>query len=166
MASCVLGIDPGLTRTGWGVVQHASGRLRCVANGTISTKPADPSEHRLRHLLAEITGVIDGHDIASVALERLFLKGNAKTAVDAIRASGVVMAAAAARGLDVSEYTPAQVKHSVVGVGSATKEQVAFMLGRIVAFPDGARPSSADAADAVAVAVTHLHSANPWAVAR
>ncbi|MGI8425074.1 MAG: crossover junction endodeoxyribonuclease RuvC [Actinomycetota bacterium] len=151
----VLGIDPGLTRLGFGVVQEASGRLECLRTGTLCTSPG-PSPERLRSVFEGIQALIHEFRPDAVAVEKVFLKLNLKTGVPAIQAGGVALLAGALAGLKVFEYSPAQVKLSVSGTGAATKDQVQFMVARLL--PSGPAPDTADAADALAVAITHIHS--------
>lgn len=154
----ILGIDPGLTRTGFGVLTHSQGKSRVEAAGTLTTSSEQDLSERLAFLADEVADVLNIWSPDEVAIERLFLKGNARTAVPAIMASGVCLMAAGAAGLPTFEYTPAQVKQAVVGVGSAGKDQVAFMVKRLATAEPGVTADTADAADAIAVAVCHLHS--------
>lgn len=150
----VLGIDPGLTRMGFGVVQEASGRLHALACGTLRTSPSQSSALRLSSLRTQLGRVMLRWRPEVTAVERLFFSANARSAVAAIQASGVALLCAAEAGTEVHEYTPLQVKQAVVGNGVATKAQVQFMVDRLLAGP--LDPDSADAADALAVAITHL----------
>lgn len=152
----VLGIDPGLTRMGFGVVQEASGRLEAMDCGTLSTSAGVDTPERLMAIFNGLKALIGEWEPHVVAMERLFLKLNAQTAVPAIQSSGVALLAAAHSGLKVREYTPAEVKKAVVGNGNATKDQIRFMVGRILG--QEILPSSPDAADGLAVAITHLSS--------
>lgn len=112
----------------------------------------------MSEVFSGVCAAIDQNNPDEVAIERLFLKSNAATAVPAIQAAGVAMLAAAERGLGVFEYQPANVKQAVVGVGSATKQQVSYMVDKLVSFPSGSPPEVADANDALAVAICHAHS--------
>ena len=150
----VLGIDPGLTRLGFGVVEESSGRLKCLRTGTLKTKPG-PSPQRLRTVFEGIGSLISEFRPAAVAVEKVFLKLNLKTGIPAIQAGGVALLAGALAGLNVFEYSPAQVKLSVSGTGTATKDQVQFMVARLL--PGGPGPDTPDAADALAIAITHIH---------
>lgn len=152
----VLGIDPGLTRMGYGVVQEAGGRMQALGTGTIRTAPNETGSVRLMSLYEQLRAVLNEWKPDLVACERLFFSANAASAMATVQASGVALLAAAQSHLDVREYTPLQVKQAVVGNGVATKAQVQFMVGRLLGgLP---RPDSADAADALAVAITHLSS--------
>lgn len=152
----VLGIDPGLTRMGYGVVQESAGKLGALACGTLRTPPGEASAIRLSNLRSQLKVVLLEWQPEVVAVERLFFSANASSAVPAIQASGIALLAAAEAGLEVHEYTPLQVKQAVVGNGVATKEQVQFMVNRLLSGLTD--PDSADAADALAVAITHLSS--------
>lgn len=152
----VLGIDPGLTRMGYGVVQETGGTLKAVTCGTFTTSRAQPTATRLMMLFEQLRLVLGDWEPEVVACERLFFSANAASAVPAMQASGIAMLLAAQSGLQVHEYTPLQVKQAVVGNGNATKKQVQYMVERLVGgFP---QPDSADAADALGVAITHLSS--------
>ena len=149
----VLGIDPGLTTTGYGIVEARSGEERAVAAGVITTDPAAPTEQRLAELYRDLRAVIDEYRPGAAAIELVFQNRNRHTAMAAARASGVAMLAAAQAGLDVDEYTPSAVKMALVGVGDAPKEQVE----RVVSLRLGLAgvPGPPDAADALAVALCH-----------
>lgn len=154
----ILGIDPGLTRTGFGVIEGTPRGCSTLACGTFRTSSKAAASDRLAALAGQVGDLMDSWKPDEVAVERIFLKVNARTAVGAIQALGISLMAAGARGLPVSEYTPAQVKQAVVGVGSAAKEQVAYMVERLARPAADVAPDSPDAADALAVAVCHLHS--------
>jgi crossover junction endodeoxyribonuclease RuvC len=152
----VLGIDPGLTRMGYGVVQETRGKLEALACGTLTTSPTQETSTRLMMLFEQLRLVLTEWRPDVVACERLFFAANALSAVPAVQASGIALLLAAQSGLQVTEYTPLQVKQAVVGNGNATKKQVQYMVERLVGgFP---QPDSADAADALGVAITHLSS--------
>jgi crossover junction endodeoxyribonuclease RuvC len=152
----VLGIDPGLTRMGVGVVEESAGQLWALDSGTIKTSPREETADRLKVLFLALTELLRHWQPQAVATERLFFKLNAQTAVPAMQASGVALLAAAMGGVQVHEYTPAEVKQAVVGYGDASKNQIRFMVERILG-PE-AVPDSPDAADGLAVAITHLSS--------
>ena len=149
-----LGIDPGLTRMGFGVVEESAGRLRPLACGTLRTPAGGNTAERLRRLHEQLGEVLEQWSPDVVAIERLFFSANATSAVPAIQASGVALVSASLAGCEVHEYTPLQVKMAVVGNGVATKKQVQYMVDRLLGVPQF--PDSADAADALAVAITHL----------
>ena len=154
----VMGIDPGLTRMGYGVVEQEKSRLRTVAEGTIVTPAGGSTSKRLLDLFDRLTETIQTYDPHAVCIERLFFNLNAKTAVPVIQASGVAFVAAAQAGADVHEYTPLEVKSAVVGNGAASKDQVRFMVGRLLSIKES--PLGPDAADALALAICHLHSSH------
>jgi crossover junction endodeoxyribonuclease RuvC len=153
----VLGIDPGLSRTGYGVIEASGTTIRAVAAGVISTAPGDTVASRLRELYDDLEGVVAQFAPEEVAIEEVFVNRNLQTATSVARASGVAMLAAARAGLAVFEYTPSAVKMAVAGYGDATKDQVQAMVARRLGLAGA--PSPADAADALAVALCHLQSA-------
>lgn len=152
----VIGIDPGLTRLGYGAVSLVGGRLRQEASGTLATKPVGSDADRLAILFEKLTALLREHRPDSVAVERVFFNLNEKTAVPVMRASGVALLVAAQWGAPVAEYTPQQVKQAVVGTGSASKKQVRFMVERLLKLE--APLEDADAADALALAICHMNS--------
>lgn len=153
----VLGIDPGLTRTGYAIVSDGRARPELRSVGVIKTDPGQPLERRLLELQNDIASVIADHQPYVLAIESVFVNKNLQTAISVARASGVVIVAAAQSGMPVHEYTPSAVKSAVAGYGSATKEQVQQMVMRRLNLP--AAPKPADASDAVAVALCHLQTA-------
>jgi crossover junction endodeoxyribonuclease RuvC len=132
----VVGIDPGLTRMGLGVVEEEAGRLRALACDTIVTSPGDPVAERLAAIYEALTRALTHWRPDAMAVERIFYKLNARTAVPVAQASGVALLAAARFGTPVFEYAPLEVKQAVVGSGSATKEQVRYMVSRILRVPE------------------------------
>ncbi len=149
----VLGIDPGLTTTGYGLV--AAGPKGVMA-GVIRTDRAAPVAVRLLELYRDLVDLISDHRPTVVALEQVFSNRNLQTVAGVGRASGVVMLAAAGAGLDVFEYTPSSVKRAVAGYGGAPKEQVQRMVTQRLGLAE--LPGPPDAADALAVALCHLQS--------
>ena len=150
----VLGVDPGLTRCGVGVVDiDATRRATLVAVTVIRTEPSLPLEQRLLAIGTELAALLDEHLPQSVALERVFAQHNVRTVMGTAQASGVVLHAAAARGLAVTLHTPTEVKAAVTGHGGADKKQVTAMVQRILRMD--APPTPADAADALALAICH-----------
>jgi crossover junction endodeoxyribonuclease RuvC len=153
----VLGIDPGMTTTGYGAVRRTGGRVEAVAVGVIRTDPASPDATRLAEIYRDICGLLDDLEPGGVAIERVFLNHNRATAIGVGRASGVMMLAAAQRSLAVDEYTPTTVKAAVTGDGTAGKAQVQQMVAKRLGL--ATLPAPADAADALAVALCHLQTA-------
>jgi len=153
----VLGIDPGTATTGFGLVrERTDGGLEMVAFGIIST-PKDEAAHlRLVQLYDEMKKLIKRHKPDSVGVEKLFFQRNISTAIAVGQARGVVMLAIAQAGLDVAEYTPNEVKQAVAGYGSADKRQVQEMVRVLLSMPSIPKPD--DAADALAIAITHIHT--------
>ncbi len=156
----VFGIDCGTEFTGWGVVELGDcGRetgLRHVGAGTIRLKKKDRTAERLLQIYTELSGLIAVHEPDVVAIEEVFFSANAKSALKLGQVRGVALLAAAARGREVAEYAPLSIKSSVVGYGLAAKQQVQFMVMRLLALETA--PDSADAADALAIAICHLHT--------
>jgi crossover junction endodeoxyribonuclease RuvC len=157
----VFGIDCGTEFTGWGVVEmdHAvrNPRLTHCAAGTIRLSKKEKTPQRLAQVYAELTGLIACHAPDCVAIEEVFFSANAKSALKLGQVRGVAMLAAATCGLPVVEYAPLSIKSSVVGYGLAAKEQVQFMVTRLLELE--AAPESPDAADALAIAICHIHTA-------
>jgi crossover junction endodeoxyribonuclease RuvC len=150
----VLGIDPGLSRCGYGCVRRAGGRTTAVALGVLRTPPTAAVPERLAELQRELRALLVELQPAVVAVERVFFQANTSTAMSVAAASGVVMAEAVNAGCEVSLYTPNQVKEAVTGYGAATKEQMQRMVQTLLGL--AAPPKPADAADAIALALCHL----------
>lgn len=153
----VLGIDPGLANTGYGVVAHRGGRLVALDGGTIETAAGLPVEQRLRHVAERLRETLAEHDCDAVALEELYFGQNVRSAFAVGHARGVAMLTAGEAGLPCFSYTPQQVKAAVCGSGRAPKEQVARMVGAQLSLAQP--PASDHAADALAVAICHLNGA-------
>lgn len=149
-----LGIDPGVSRCGYGLVARQGAGYRAVAAGVIRTPPTDPLPERLAALAGELRALIDEHRPEVVVVERVFFQTNVRTAMSVGQASGLALAAAAGAGCRVAQYTANEVKSSVTGYGAATKEQVQRMVQALLGLPD--RPRPPDAADALALALCHL----------
>jgi crossover junction endodeoxyribonuclease RuvC len=150
----VLGVDPGLGRCGWAVLEGRGGRARAVGYGTVHPE-GEAVAPRLAALAAELRRVLAVHRPGALAIERLFFNANVRTAMTVGQASGVVLLLAAEHGLEVTAYTPPQVKQAVTGSGSAPKEQVGYMVKALLGL--AAVPTPADTADALAVALCHLN---------
>ncbi|MFF0345707.1 crossover junction endodeoxyribonuclease RuvC [Kribbella sp. NPDC004875] len=151
----VLGVDPGLTRCGLGVVEGTPGKPPAlVAVGVIRTPAELDVSKRLVRIEAELDEWIERHRPDAVAVERVFAQHNVRTVMGTAQASGVAMVVAARRGLPVALHTPSEVKAAVTGSGRADKEQVTTMVTRILRLSE--RPTPADAADALALAICHV----------
>jgi len=150
----VLGIDPGLSRCGYGVVTRRDGKLAAVAGGVISSPPSMPLPERLRTLSDELRALVFEFRPDAVVVERVFFQVNARTAMATGQAAGVALVAAAESGCEVAQYTSNEVKQAIVGYGSATKDQVQRMVAQVLGMAEPPRP--ADVADALALAACHL----------
>ncbi len=149
----ILGIDPGLNRMGWGVIDSEDNRLRHVAHGVIASDPADPLSVRLCALYAELAKIIALWQPAEAAVEEVFVNRNPSSTLKLGMARGVALLAPAMAGKPVAEYAANLVKKSIVGAGHADKAQVAMMVGMLLPGTN----TKADAADALAVAICHAH---------
>jgi len=149
----VLGIDPGIRNTGWGVVEMASGRLRHIANGVIRPDPAMPDAQRLQAIADGLDSAITTHKPDRAAIEAIFVARSAAAALKLGMARGVAMMQCGGAGLAVDEIAARQVKKAVVGTGSADKAQVAAMITRLL----GITAVNGDAADALAIAIAASH---------
>ena len=150
----ILGIDPGLGTTGWGLVDAEGNRLAHVANGQIRTDTSAPLPRRLAVLADQLDALIADHSPAAAAVEEVFVNQNPQSTLKLGQARGVVLMCAARAAIDVGEYSPALVKKAVVGTGGAEKAQVHAMVSRLL---PGVKIAGPDAADALAVAITHAH---------
>lgn len=153
----VLGIDPGVATTGYGVVERAGSRMHAVALGAVRTPPGLVHPRRLARLKSELSRLMEAHAPSIVVVERLFFNSNVRTAIAVGQASGIALLCAAERGLEVADYTPSEVKQAVAGVGSASKQQVQAMVAALLSLPEPPRPP--DAADACALAICHINRA-------
>lgn len=155
MNSClILGLDPGLAATGWGVIRAEGNRISHIAHGTVKTPASAPLAERLASLYDELMAIIQHHGCAAAAVEEVFVNINPQSTLKLGQARGVVMLSAAKAGLPVSEYATRLVKKAIVGVGSADKTQVHAMVQRLL---PGVTVAGSDAADALAVAIAHAH---------
>jgi crossover junction endodeoxyribonuclease RuvC len=152
----VLGIDPGTATTGWGLVRTDGEVLALVEYGTVCTSPDVALPQRLQTIYRELGEIFARHQPSVVAVEKLFFNKNARTAMAVGQARGVVLLAVADAGLPLHEYTPLEVKLSVCGYGRASKEQVQKLVQMLLGLDFVPQPD--DAADALAVAICHLHS--------
>lgn len=150
----IIGLDPGLACTGWGVIAKSGNRLVHVANGQVRTDPAASLADRLVTLDRELSDVIAAHRPAAGAVEEVFVNANPQSTLKLGQARGVCLLALARAGLPVSEYATRYVKKALVGTGGAEKAQVQAMLKILL---PGVKLAGADAADALAVAIAHAH---------
>lgn len=151
----ILGLDPGLRKTGWGVIRVEGNRLSHLGHGVIAPDEKAPFAKRLLALFDGISAVVADWTPDEAAIEETFMNNNAASALKLGHARAAALLAPAKAGLPVAEYAARVVKKSVVGTGSADKDQVAFMIARIL---PGSAGATADAADALAVAVAHAHA--------
>lgn len=150
----ILGIDPGLTCTGWGIIAKAGSRLSHIANGQIKTEVEMPMAERLLMLDREITDVIARHHPDFGVVEEIFVNVNPQSTLKLGQARGVALVSLARAGLPVSEYSSKVIKKALVGTGGAAKAQVQAMLKVLL---PAVKLAGSDAADALAVAITHAH---------
>ncbi|MFN7209704.1 MAG: crossover junction endodeoxyribonuclease RuvC [Aggregatilineales bacterium] len=153
----IMGIDPGTATTGYAFVsEDDSGALRAVAYGAILTPPDQPMAQRLQRIYAEIKRLIAEHQPTEAAIEEMFFGKNITAAINVAQGRGVVLLALADSALPIREYKPAQVKQTVAGYGNANKKQVQAMVKALLGLDHIPKPD--DAADALAIAITALHS--------
>ncbi len=152
----VLGIDPGLTRTGYGIVEKSPAGLRAVAVGVIRTERDARLADRLLEIHRDLSAIIADYRIDTAAIEQVFVNRNRMTATSVARASGVALLAIAQAGISVVEYTPSAVKMALTGYGAADKNQVQKVIQMRLGLD--AIPQPADAADALAIAVCHVQA--------
>jgi crossover junction endodeoxyribonuclease RuvC len=151
----ILGIDPGLNHTGWGIIeQQRGGMLRYIASGTVSTKPKDPLDMRLLALHQEIERVSDAYKPEEAAIEETFVNVNASSTLKLGNARGALILSLAVAGMPVQEYAATLVKKSIVGAGRAEKGQVGMMVKTLLPACD---EQGADALDALAIAICHAN---------
>ena len=155
----ILGLDPGIATTGYGLIQKDGQKLLALDYGVITTTPNETPPERLHHIFEELNRLFDLHQPDILVTERLFFAKNETTAFGVGRTIGVALLTAAQRAVEWVEYTPPQVKQAVVGYGGAEKKQVQYMIQRLLGLPSPPKPD--DAADALAIAVCHAHSASP-----
>ena len=150
----ILGLDPGLGTTGWGLIQAQGNRLSHIANGQLKTDTSAPLAERLADLCRQLEAMIAEHAPETAAVEEVFVNKNSQSTLKLGQARGVALMCAANAGMAVGEYSPTLVKKAVVGTGAAEKAQVHAMVSRLL---PGAKIAGPDAADALAVAITHAH---------
>ncbi|WP_443742013.1 crossover junction endodeoxyribonuclease RuvC, partial [Tractidigestivibacter sp.] len=151
----ILGIDPGLANTGWGVVETRGSVCRARAYGCVSTSSAESIDRRLGKIYEGISKAIETYAPSQLAIEKIFFGENSRSALATAHARGAALVAAAEAGLELGEYTPMQIKQAVVGTGSAYKRQVIFMVRNILALDHDPRPDHC--ADALAAAICHAN---------
>lgn len=150
----ILGLDPGLRKTGWGLIVAEGQRLSYVASGAVTSDDALSLAERLKQIHLGVIEVLEGYTVDEAAIEETFVNKNPASTLKLGQARGAVMLAPALKGISVAEYAPNQIKKSVVGVGHADKTQIHTMIKVLLPL---AKPETADAADALAVAITHAH---------
>lgn len=155
-STIIMGVDPGTAITGYGIIVRQGAGIWPVAFGVIRTPADDTAPTRLARIHDAVGALMDEHRVETLATERLFFSRNETTAFSVGRTIGVVLLAAARRGITWREYSPVAVKQAVVGYGAADKKQVQYMIQRILGLDRP--PSPDDAADALAVAVCHAHT--------
>ncbi|MCR5844957.1 MAG: crossover junction endodeoxyribonuclease RuvC [bacterium] len=154
----ILGIDPGLANTGWGIIEVAGSKKSCLAYGCISTAAGDPIDLRLKQIYDGISAVIERYHPTELGIESIFFSANAKSAIATGQARGAALVAVAGAGLEVGEYTPLQIKQTIVGNGVATKEQIQYMVRAILKLDHVPKPDHA--ADALGAAICHANFRN------
>jgi crossover junction endodeoxyribonuclease RuvC len=161
----VMGVDPGVANTGFGVVRVAGGSMSAVDGGVIEAPPGEPTEKRLVRIHDELAQLIGWHEPAALALEDVYFGRNVRSAIGVGQARGVALLAAAKRGISCFDYTPQAVKTAVCGTGAAAKQQVQRMVGTLLGLAQA--PESDHAADALAVAICHAaHAGTADAISR
>ncbi|MGO8952305.1 MAG: crossover junction endodeoxyribonuclease RuvC [Rhodomicrobium sp.] len=158
----IVGLDPGLCNLGWGVVDWDEARLTFVACGAIKTAPEEPMGERLAVLFRGLEEVLQAWMPAEAAVEETFVNGNARSALKLGQARGIALVVPARLGMSVAEYAPNSVKKTVTGTGHADKSQIRAMIRYLL---PKAAPQTADAADALAIAITHAHHRRARALA-
>jgi crossover junction endodeoxyribonuclease RuvC len=153
----ILGIDPGIGRCGWGVIESQNGKLNMLNCGCIETSPKQTVEKRLEEIHRKIVKLIKTYSPDALSIEELFFNTNAKTAFVVGQARGVILLAAAQNNLEIAIYTPLQVKLALTGYGRAEKPQVGQMVKTLLALKEIPKPD--DTADGLAIAITHAFSA-------
>jgi len=150
----ILGIDPGLGNTGWGVIDYINNAPKHLANGTIKTDPKTPLAKRLAKIALELEQIITLWNPSEAAVEETFVNANPASALKLGQARGVALCAPARFGLETAEYAPNKIKKTIVGAGHAGKGQIQLMVGMLM---PRVEIHSADSADALAIAICHAH---------
>lgn len=154
----VLGIDPGTATVGWGVVEQIEGKLKSVAYGHISTSPKDDPADRLKEIAQDLKNIIRTYAPDEATVEKLFFFKNQKTIIEVAQARGVILLTLAEKIPTLSEYTPLQIKQALTGYGRADKRQMQEMVKSILGLSTIPKPD--DTADALAIAICHIHSSH------
>lgn len=154
-ARIILGIDPGLNNTGWGILRAEGSNLGFIASGTLTTSTKQSTTERLKAIHEGFLELIEQYQPTTAAIEEVFVNENARSSLKLGQARGVAMLATGLAGLECAEYTPTAIKKAIVGTGRADKTQMAYMVNMLL---PGASPKTADAADALAVAICHAHT--------
>ena len=157
----VLGIDPGLANTGWGVIETRGSLARARAYGCIHTEADEPLHERLGRICNELSEAIGRYEPASVAIEDIFFGQNTRSAIHTAHARGAALVACSQCGVEVASYTPMQIKQAVVGTGAADKRQVTYMVRNVLALDHDPKPDHC--ADALAAAVCHANLSRTFA---
>ena len=152
----ILGIDPGYAIVGYGVINYEANRFSVVEYGAVTTPAKMPFNRRIECIYDELSEIMQRTQVQAMSIEKLFYNTNAKTVIDVSQARGVIMLAAQKHNLEIAEYTPLQVKQSVVGYGRAEKKQVQEMTRAILKLDKIPKPD--DTADALAMAICHAHT--------
>ena len=153
----ILGIDPGYAIMGYGILDYRGNKFTPVTYGSITTAAHTPDAERLKIIYEELSAIISEYQPEEAAIEKLFYNTNATTAIMVGEARGIAMLACAEAGVDISEYTPLEIKNSLTGYGRADKKQVQAMVKMILGLSEVPRPD--DTADAIAAAICHAHHA-------
>lgn len=156
----IIGIDPGLAHTGWGIIETRGHVCRARAYGCIVTGPEKPLHERLGQIFDELTDAINRYKPEVVAVEKIFFGQNTRSAIATAHARGAALVACSLCGVSVGEYTPMQIKQATVGTGSATKQQVTYMVKNILHLDHEPKPDHC--ADALAAAICHAHLSHTY----
>lgn len=151
----ILGIDPGLANTGWGIVEERRGEVRCRAYGCIQTSAGSDLSVRLRHIYDDVSAVVERYRPDEAAIESIYFGVNVRSAIPTAHARGAALVACSLCGVEVGEYTPMQIKQAVVGTGAADKNQVTYMVRNLLHLDHDPKPDHA--ADALACAICHAN---------
>jgi crossover junction endodeoxyribonuclease RuvC len=152
----IIGIDPGIAIVGWGVLEYSGSKFKVLGYGSIQTPAGMPTEDRLCAVYKELKDIINKYKPDHMAIEELFWNTNQKTGISVAEARGVILLCAELLGVEIFEYTPLQVKQSIVGYGRAEKNQVITMVQMFLNIKEKITPD--DAADALAIAICHAHA--------